>query len=271
MMMDDEAPPPPPAPVIINPPATSTETALDAAKGSAEGFKYILDQGLLPKYAQQLTDIQRDQAGQMSQINIDQQKLFGPQLVDLALANLKQSDPTGFAIRQSLGQKTLEDLNLGGALSPEETRQAQQDVRAGQMSRGVGTGFSDAIDESSYLNGQRFNRDQQRKSNAASFLNGQTPQASFAALNQAGQTAPVGTQNVSGAANSLFPSTNALISNQAQNYGTYANFTGQNNALMNNQFQYADQNTSNPFLTGLSAFGGFASNILGGMASAGKL
>jgi len=256
-MDSEDSPPPAPAPVVIQQPATQTETALESAKGSAEGFKYILDQKLLPQYAQQLTDIQRDQAGQMSQINIDQQKLYGPQLMELALENIKRADPTGFEIRQNYGKEVLADIGRGGELSGEERRLREQDIRAAQVSRGLGTGLSDAIDEARYLGEQRYNRRQQALAGAGAFLAGAPPQASFAALNQAGRTAPVGTQDVSGAANTLFPSTNALMANQAANYNTFANFTNATNQLRNNQFQYHDQNTSNPFLTGLASFGGF--------------
>lgn len=256
MCLEDDSPPPAPAPILISPPQAPTVTASQSADAQVEAFAKLIP--LLAPYAQAQTDIQKAQAPQLSQLNLDQQKIFGPQLTQLALDNLKTADPTGFSIRQKLGELTLGDLGSGGNLTDEELRQAQQDVRAGQVARGVGTGASDAIDEASFLNGLRFNREQQRRSNAASFLAGTPPQASFAALNSAGKTAPIGTSDTSGFAAGLFPSTNALIGNQAANYGTYAGFTSANNNLVNRQFEYNDQNTSNPFLTGLAAFGSFA-------------
>ncbi len=204
----------------------------------------------------------------MSEINLQQQQQYGPQLIQASLDNLKLADPTGFQVRKSLGDQVLKGLTPEefGQLSPQEKRQAEQDIRAGQVSRGSGTGLSDSLDEaiSKYQLGRGLQQTQ--LSNAGSFLAGTPPQGSFGALNQAGQTAPVGTQNVQGFSQGLFPSTNALISNQAQNYNTFADFTGQNNNLVNNQFQYHDQNTSNPFLTGLSAFGSFVTNTAGAVA-----
>lgn len=265
MMMEDESPPPPPAPVMISQPSPG-QVASESAAANLAATKDMLNSGVLGQYAQQLTDIQKSQSPQLSQINLEQQKTYGPQLIQAALDNLKLSDPTGFAVRDQLGQKALQGLSPEqfGKLSPQEQRQAEQDIRAGQVSRGGGTGIGDSLDEaiSKYNLGRGLQ--QQQLSNAGSFLNGSTPQSSFASLNQAGQTAPVGTQNVQQFSQGLFPSTNQLISNQAQNFGTMADFTGRQNALANNQFQYNDQNTSNPFVTGLSAFGGFAGQVLGG-------
>jgi hypothetical protein len=256
--MEDSPPPPAPAPVIVQPPAPIGETSLEAAKGSAEGLKYLVDQGVYPQLAQQLTDIEKSQAPQRAQTFIDTQKIYGPQLTQLALDNLKRSDPSGFAIRQKLGDQTLADLDLGGALSEPERRQAQQDVRSAQVSRGLGTGLSDAIDEAAFLRGTEFNREQQRRSNAASFLAGTPPSASFAALNQAGKTAPVATQDVSGAMSSTIPSTNALIGLAGNNYGQMSANANALNNLNQQNYMFGVQNTSNPFLTGLGVAGGLA-------------
>lgn len=258
MMGGEDSPPPAPAPVIIQQPQALTQTAQQAAQGQVDSFKQLIP--LLPEYAQTMTDIQRDQAPQMSAINLQQQKEYGPQLIQAAMDNLKIADPTGLAARESLGKQVLSGLSSEnfGQLSANEKRQAEQDVRAGQVARGGGTGMSDSIEEAINKYNLGNSRQQQQLSNVGSFLAGTPPQASFSSLNGAGQTAPVGTPNVGGFSASLFPSTNALISNQAQNYATNANFTSANNQLMNNQFQYKDQNTSNPFLTGMAAFGSFA-------------
>ena len=263
MMFEDEAPPPPPAPVIMQAPAPIGQTAKEAAMGSAEGLKYLVDSGTLPIYAQQQTDIQKSQAPQLAQANLDVQRQYGPQLIQLALDQVKMSDPTGFEIRKSLGDKTLADLNLGGALSPEEQRAAQQSVRAAQSSRGLGTGLSDAIDESAFITGQQFNRDQQRRSNAASFLQGATPQASFSALNQASQTSPFMGQNTSGLASQMTPGANNLVGLASSNYGQQSA-----NANAQNQYGlqvagYNQEYSSNPFMTGLGVAGSLAATAVG--------
>lgn len=259
--MGDESPPPPPAPVIIQPPQPVTQTASESADAQVEAFKKLIP--LLPQYAQTLTDIQNTQAPQLSQSNLDQQKTYGPQLIQAALDNLKIADPTGLATRNALGQRVLSGLSDDqfGKLSPNEVRQAEQDVRAAQVSRGGGTGLGDSIQEAIQKYNLGNSRQQQQLSNAGSFLAGTPPQGNFAALNQAGQTAPVGTQNVQGFSSQLFPSTNALISNQAQNYNTYSGFaTGLNNynlGVANYNQQYSD----NPFLTGISAAATIAGKV----------
>lgn len=243
-------------------PPSPTQLSGDSAQAQVDAFKQLTP--LLPQYAQTLTDIQKTQAPQLSQLNLDQQQLFGPQLIQASLDNLKLADPTGFQVRKTLGESVLNDLQQGRNLNSQQTHQAEQDVRAGQVARGGGTGIGDSIQEAVQKYQLGENQYQNRLANAGAFLSGAPPQSSFGALNQAGKTAPVGTQDVSGFSGNLFPSTNQLIGAQANNFSTMSNNTNAANALANNQYQYRDQNTSNPFLTGLGAFGSFASNIVGG-------
>lgn len=263
--MGDEAPPPAPAPMIIAPPAPIQQSASEAADAQVQAFGKLIP--LLPQYAQTLTDIQRTQAPQMSEINLEQQQKYAPQLIQSALDNLKLADPTGLAVRQGLGKRVLGGLSdeQFGVLSPSEQRQAEQDIRAGQVARGGGTGMSDTFQEALAKYGAGIGRQQMQLSNAGSFLNGSTPQASFGSLNQAGQTAPVGTQNVSGFSSGLFPSTNALIGQQQSNYGQYTNALGQANSLASSNYQFQNNPanaTANPFMTGLSTAAGIAGSIL---------
>jgi hypothetical protein len=261
-MMDDEAPPPPPAPVVINSPPPLTQTAGEAADAQVEAFKKLIP--LLPQYAQTLTDIQAAQAPQLSQQQLDNQKQFALPLAQTSLDVLRAVDPTGLAAREQLGKTVLSGLDPAnfGKLSANEQRQAEQDVRAGQVARGGGTGISDSIEEaiSKYNLGNA--RQQQQLSNVGSFLAGTPPQASFGALNQSGQIAPTQTQNVGGFSASLFPSTNALIGNQASNYGTYANFANGMNNYNLGVANYTANNTTNPFLTGVTAAATVAGKVL---------
>lgn len=262
--MGDDSPPAAPAPVIISPPPSTQETALQSAMGSAEGLKYILDQGLLPRYAQTQTDIQAAQAPQLAQQYLDIQKSYGPQLVSAAMDQLKMSDPEGFAIRQRSGQLINEQLGADqfGKLSPEEQRQAEQDIRAGQVARGGGTSLGDTIQETLAKYGAGRNVQQQQLSNAGSFLAGTPPSANFGGLNQAAKTAPVQSQDVSQAFGTLVPGANNLMANQANMYGTYANFTGNNNALNSSNYWAQQDRTSNPFVTGLTTAASIAGKFM---------
>lgn len=265
-MSGDEAPAPPPAPVIISPPQSITQTASETADAQVAAFEKLIP--LLPQYAQTLTDIQSAQAPQISEINIQQQQKYGPQLTRLALDNLKMADPTGLSAREHLGKRVLSGLmdENFGKLSAGETRQAEQDIRAAQIARGGGTALSDSIEEAISKYNLGTQTQQRQLANVGSFLAGTPPQASFGSLNQAGQTAPVGTQNVQGFASGLFPSTNQLISNQAQNYGTMANFTTGLNSANLQRSQFNEEYSSNPFVTGLTVASNVAGNIMGGMA-----
>lgn len=252
-MMEDDVPQQPQVIIPPNPPPIG-ETAREASIGSAEGLEYVLDRGLLGKYAQQQTDINAAQAPQLAEQFLQNEKVYGPQLTQLAIDNLKQSDPTGFAIREQYGQQVQDNLGRKGGLSPEETRNLQQDFYASKQNQGTtkfGTG--DFFDEARYLGGQRYNRSQQSLSDAASFLSGSTPQASFASLNQAGKTAPFQGQDTSQVAGSLIPSTNSLIGAQANRYGQIASNTfGVNNNVLGGA-NYQQQYTTNPFLVGVGA------------------
>ena len=265
MCFEDEKPEQAPQVLIPSNPSPIGETAREASIGSAEGLEYALDRGILGKYAQQMTDIQGQQAPQLTEQFVRNQEVFGPQLTKLAIDNLKQSDPTGFAIREQYGNQVQDNLNRKGALSPEETRNLQQDFYASKQNQGTtkfGTG--DFFDEARYLGGQRYNRSQQSLSDAASFLSGQTPQASFASLNQAGKTAPFQGQDTSQVAGSLIPSTNSLIGAQANRFGQIAQNTFGVNSLNQGNQQFSVQNSSNPFLTGL----GIAAQLGGTAATA---
>lgn len=264
-MSGDESPPPPAAPTIIQSPQPLSQTASEAADAQVEAFGKLIP--LLPQYAQTLTDIQRSQAPQMSQINLQNQQQYGPQLIQAALDNLKMADPTGLAVRNEMGKKALAGLgdDQFGKLSDSERRQAEQDIRAGQVARGGGTALSDTLDEAIQKYNLGVNTQQRQLSNAGSFLNGSTPQAQFGSLNQAGQTAQTGTQNVGGFSSGLFPSTNSLIQNQASNYGTYAGFANGMNNYNLGVANYNQQYSSNPFLTGIGVASGVAGNVMGGM------
>ena len=267
--MEDDVPAPAPQPIIIPSPPSISQTAGESADAQVEAYKKLVPIMLqyAPQLAQSQTDIQRAQAPQLSQINLDQQQQFAPLLIKSALDNLKLADPTGLAVREKSGQHILGQLSPEqfGKLSAGEARDAEQNFRAAQVSRGSGTGLSDSIEEVIGKFNLGRGLQQQQLSYAGSFLAGTPPQASFGSINQAGKTAPVGSQSTDQYFNGLFPSTNALIGSQAQNYGTFADFTGRNNALNSANYWGQVDRTSNPFLEGLAGFGGFVGSVAGGV------
>ena len=252
-MGEDEAPPPPPQMTVLPAPQSINVSAQQAAQAQTQAFKDLIP--LLPEYAQTLTDIQRTQAPQLGEINIREQETTAPRLVRAALENLKIADPTGLAAREALGKEVLSGLSPErfGKLSDAEKRNAEQDVRAGQVARGGGTGLGDSLDEAIAKYALGNQRQQQQLGNVSAFLGGRDPQQSFDRVG-----APVQTQNVNAMAGNLFPSTNALISQSGANYGAQVSGILGQDALAQRKYEYVDQNTSNPFLTGLAAFGSFA-------------
>ncbi|MDE2099792.1 MAG: hypothetical protein KGL39_21245 [Patescibacteria group bacterium] len=136
-------------------------------------------------------DVQGQMSDQMAQTILDIQNGLGPQFIAQRLADLKQSDPTGYAARQQLFDKILADANnpapnaqlsqdtqnavmgelqKGTGLSPEELKQVQQGVRAGQVSSGTYLGNAPASQEASAVVGAGDQLQQQRQTAAGQFL-----------------------------------------------------------------------------------------------------
>lgn len=257
-MTEDEVPSTP-TPQAIAPPPSLRQQALESSQGATEGLQFLLDSGTLGNLAGQQVDIQRQQAPRLAQLNVDVQRQFTPQLLDIALQGIKSADPTGFQLREQLGTQIANELALGGSLSDAERRSAQQNIRAAQTSRGMGTGLSDAIDETAFIGGQEFNRASARRGAAQQFLSGRTP------LDQIGQIpgSPVQSPDVSGFAASLAPNAGQLLSTGANDRAQMASNINQANQLAFQQSAWQHENTTNPFLTGLSTAGTIAGSIAG--------
>ena len=235
----EEKPEGQPEAIQYAPPPTPSQTAVKNAMAGVESAREVLNSGILGRYAQQQTDIQSQQAPQLASLYNQIQQQYSPQMVDLAISNLKRADPTGFSVREKLGNQISSELDMGGGLTPEEQRLAQQDIRAGQVSRGSGTGFSDAVDEARYLGNERFNRMQQRQNSAFNFTNNMNPAAA------ANAQAPVNTPDVTGFAQGLFPTTNQLIGAEQGYFNAQSNNIGNQNAFNQNAFQFGVANTRN--------------------------
>jgi hypothetical protein len=213
---------------------------------AAQGRAFDANMPRLGQYAQTMTDIQGQQAPQMLQQYLTNQRVGGPALVGMAIDAVKQADPSGFALRESLMQKAQEGLAAGGGFSPTEMKMMQEDYRQAQVNRGFGTGLSDALDETAFLQSQRFGRDQARQASAMQILSGRTPMDQFAQVNQAGKISPFMTQDVGAISGQLIPSTGQLMGFGQNAYGQQVNNVAQQNALKQHQFEFGVQNTSNP-------------------------
>lgn len=266
MMMDtsDQAPAPPPQTTINYPAAQSAgDAAKESSAASLQAFKDALASGVYGDYAQQLTDIQAKQAPQLAQQQLDQTKLFGPQIIAATTDLLKQADPTRFAIQQTLSQKALDDLKSGGNLTPQETEQAQQDARAAYEAKGIRTSIPAALGEVGALNQLRSQKEQQRFINASSVLAGQQPSSIFGAAGQANSLAPTQTQSVNGIANNFSPNATALLNYQQNQFGQLSQNAAGQAQFGNNQYQFGIQNSTNPFMTGVGVVGGLAATAAG--------
>lgn len=260
----DSSPQGQPTPIAYPSPPSLLELATKSAQAAqaAAPINLATNQSVLPQMAQLQTDIMGQQAPQQAGIYAAIQQMYGPQLSAAMVNNAKTIDPTGFANRELLGQNLAAEAAKGGALTDRELSTAQNRIRSGMVARGGGTGIADAIKEAGQLGMSEFERGQQRNQALQSFINGRTVQG----LGQV--EAPVNSPNVNQfATQSIDPG--QFMGAELGNYQSQLNnITNQNN-LANEQYQYKDQNTTNPFLEGLSAFGGFAGPILGGVMSGG--
>lgn len=132
-------------------------------------------------------------SGTMAQALLDIQKNYGSQYVTQRLADLKQSDPTGYAARSQLFDKIISDaqanpdrpmaqdlqnqvtslLSQGSNLTTgpnSETEQVQQGVRGQQVENGIFLGNAPTSQEASAVVNAGDQMQQQRQQKALGFL-----------------------------------------------------------------------------------------------------
>ena len=135
----------------------------------------------------------------MAKTMLEVQQKYGKDFVKQRIEELKAADPTGYEVRQMLGEAAKEDLARGTELSPDMARQVTQQERAAQSARGNIYGSAPAAAEAMSLGDAGFRMRQQRLANAASFLSGSTPVAQFGQISGAQQGAspfnPMGIQS----------------------------------------------------------------------------
>jgi hypothetical protein len=222
------------------PPPTLAELTQQATAAQKNQFNELLP--LMGQYAQEQANVQGRIAPQMLQQHVDQQRLFGPQLIGLAVDAAKQADPTGFTLNETLKQKALTGLQAGGGLDPVEQSRMTEDLRQAQANRGFGTGMNDAISEGQFLNSQRFAREQQRMQAALAALSGRggvTDQ-----INPSQITPKFGADtSISG---QLFGQTGQMMGFGQNAWQQNANQVADFNRMNQAQWQFGVQNARNP-------------------------
>jgi len=140
-----------------------------------------------------------ESADKMAATMLDVQKKYGKDFITQRMEELKAADPTGYEVRQMLGEAAKEDLALGTQLSPEMRNQVEQQERSAQLARGNIYGSAPAAAEAMAVGDAGFRMRQQRLANAASFLSGTTPVSQFGQISGAQGGAspfnPVGIQS----------------------------------------------------------------------------
>ena len=144
-------------------------------------------------------DFASESADKMAATMLEVQKKYGKDFVTQRTEELKAADPTGYEVREMLGEKAKRGLELGSQLSPEMAAQVEEREQAAQAARGNIYGTAPAAAEAMSMGDAGFRLEQQRLANAASFLSGTTPIAQFGQISGAQQGAspfnPVGIQS----------------------------------------------------------------------------
>jgi len=220
---------------------------------------------------------------QMAQALLDIQNNYGSQYITQRLADLKQSDPTGYAARQQLFDKILADskaspdrplsndlqtsinqtLQNAGQLDEKGLQEVQQGVRGQQVAKGIYLGSAPASEEASAVVGASDALRSQQQQGALSYLQSGVSPADVAyrqiqqSLSNLGafvnnQTPESQFGSLSSAGNGAAPFNSVNYSNPAQiNTGSAAYGQQFANTLYGQQSNYSNQQ-SNPWLAGLS-------------------
>ncbi len=135
----------------------------------------------------------------MAKSMLDVQQKYGTDFVKQRIEELKAADPTGYEIREMLGEAAKADLDRGYALAPGMRREVTEAEQAAQTARGNVLGSGAAAAEALSTGDAAWRMRQQRLANAASFLSGTTPVAQFGQISGAQQGAspfnPMGIQS----------------------------------------------------------------------------
>lgn len=231
---------------------------------------------------------------QMAQTLLDIQKNYGSQYVQQRLADLQQSDPTGYAARKQLFDKIISDaqanpnrpmatdlqnqvqslLAQGSNLTTgpgSETEQVQQQVRGQQLANGIFLGNAPTSQEASAIVNAGDAQQQQRQQKALGFLqSGVSPedvtyrriQQSLSNLGSAinGTTPEAQFGSLSGAQSGAAPFSPGTVSSPSLNPNAALN--GMQNAadIYSGNVNWA-ASQANPWTVGLSGLANTASAL----------
>ena len=203
--------------------------------------------------ARQQLDFSRESADATAQTTLYLQQRYGADFIRQRLEELKLSDPTGFALREQMGQSVTDELAQGSRLSPSMLAEVQQSTRAAQAARGNVMGDANAAVEGMESGNAGYRLFQQRLANASAFLSGTTPVAQFGQISGAQQGAvgvnPMAIQQFGSTVN---PNAGAQGSQFAmQSYGQQSSNTFNSNA----------QNPWSTLLGGITGMGATAGGV----------
>ena len=177
---------------------------------------------------------------------------YGTDYIAQRLKELEASDPTGFALRKSMGSAVADELAQGYQLAPGMRSEVEQATRAAQAARGNVLGAAPAAAEAMETGNAGYRLFQQRLANASSFLSGTTPVAQFGQIAGAQQGAtPVMTPAIQSGAG-LNPNAGTQGAQFAQQvYGTQAGL-------------YNTQLANNPWASFFGRVGGLGTGVAAG-------
>jgi len=216
---------------------------------------------------------------QMAQALLDIQNNYGAAYIQQRLKDLQQADPTGYAARQQLFDKIMQDaeanpnrpmaeelqkqvngvLQNAGQLDEQGKQQVEQGVRGQQVAKGIYLGNAPASQETSAVVGAADNLRANQQKAATDYLNaGISPEdVTYRRIQQGlsnlgafvnGTTPEAQFGSLSGAQNGAAPFNPVNYSNPAS-LNPNAGQIGLNFA---NQSYANNQNQANPWLSGLS-------------------
>lgn len=248
-------PPAPPPPPPVTPADTGAANKETLEYYSTTGYPLTLEAFRKGKEASIPTDIDIMRKTSDAQVEnaITLSKRYGSDAVTEQRRILEQADPERFRANQQLGQKLGDELALGGSLSADQARIAEQDIRSAQASRGnlYGNAASAAEVLAKFNVGQQLQ--QQRVANVQSYL-GLAPI-------QSGQIGSASPQAGGFAANIPAPLSNApflggqqFLQGQGVNAENYRTQMSGYNA----QLGYMASTYQNPLAAGIGAAQGIA-------------
>lgn len=120
--------------------------------------------------AEALAEFQRKEADANAKTYIDLANKYSSDFTSIARKQLKELDPSGFALREQLGKSLEAELAAGQSMTPEEERLVSQSIRGAQVARGNVYGGAPIAQEAFARYGAGVNRQQQRMANVQSYL-----------------------------------------------------------------------------------------------------